>query len=251
MISAERILLPIITLLILLSSWHMLAISGVYTEYQFPGPLAVFQALAEMVRDGTLWEHINISLYRFGIAFALAIIIGISLGLITGWKTRLNYALDPFIQILRPISPIAWFPLAVLWFEIGNPPAIFIIFISAFFPILLTTITAVKGVDRVFLQVARNFGTSGYAILRKVIVPAAFPNIMTGLHIALGTAWIHLVAGEMLGAQSGLGFMIIDARNFLRTDQIIGGMLVIGLIGLILDKLMGWIESKIKLKWGY
>lgn len=247
----ENYILPVITIILFITIWHLAASSGKYTSYQLPGPAVVYGGLLELLEGGTLWGHIRASLYRFGIAFILAVCAGVSLGLIMGWYTRMLRALDPLVQVLRPISPIAWFPLAVLWFKTGDPPAIFIIFLSAFFPILLSTVSAVRGVDQVYLKVARNFGTRERDMLKKVVIPAAFPNIMVGLHIALGTGWIHLVAGEMLGAQSGLGFLIVDARNFLRTDWVISGMLVIGFLGLLLDRGIGWLEKKAKQSWGY
>lgn len=225
-------------------------ISGFYTPEQLPPPLAVVAGLRELAASGALYEHIWVSLGRFGVSFLLATITAVPLGIVVGWYTWSLQALDPLIQLLRPISPIAWFPLAVLWFGIGNAPAVFIIFLAAFFPILLTTIRAVRGIDPLYLRVAANFGAGpGYRFTR-VVLPAAFPQIMTGLHIAIGVAWIHLVAGEMLGAQSGLGFLIVDARNFLRTDLIIVGMLVVGSLGLVINEAVGRLEKRIIRGWG-
>lgn len=208
------------------------------------------KGIEELADTGVLWEHIQVSLLRFSVSYGLAVLITVPLGLLLGWHTWSWQALDPLIQILRPISPIAWFPLAVLWFGIGNAPAIFIIFLSAFFPILLATVSAVRSVDGLYLRVAKNFGVSRRSLFAKVVIPAAFPQIMIGLQIAVGTAWIHLVAGEMLGAQSGLGYLIVDSRNFLRTDWIIGGMLLVGLLGLAIHFLMGWAEKAINRRWG-
>lgn len=244
----EKVFLPMLALLLFMSIWH--GASAVYSPYQLPSPLEVYRGMAELWEEGMIWKHIRVSLFRFGSAYFLAAASGIPLGLLCGWYTRLHAAIEPFVQMARTISPIAWFPLAILWFKIGDLPAIFIIYLAAFFPILLTTIAAVRGVEHVYLRVALNFGTRERDLLTKVLIPAAFPRIMVGLHLALGSAWIHLVAGEMLGAQSGLGFLIIDARNFLRTDWIICGMVIIGLLGLALDKCMGWIERKINLLWG-
>lgn len=236
------------TLLLFLGLWQW--VSGLYTPEQLPGPLQVLRGIQELAASGALWEHIQVSLLRFSISYILAVIVSVPLGLVLGWYTWSWKAIDPLIQILRPISPIAWFPLAVLWFGIGNAPAIFIIFLSAFFPILLSTASAVKSVDRLYLQVADNFGIGKGALFTKIVVPAVFPQIMIGLHIAVGTAWIHLVAGEMLGAQSGLGYLIVDSRNFLRTDWIIGGMLIVGLLGLAINELMGFAEKMINRRWG-
>ncbi|WP_425060076.1 Putative aliphatic sulfonates transport permease protein SsuC [Sporomusa carbonis] len=240
--------LPWLAIAAFLGLWQLGA--GYYTPEQLPGPAKVLLGLRELVDTGVLWEHIQVSLTRFAISYSLALITAIPLGLILGWHTYSLQALGPVIQILRPISPIAWFPLAVLWFGVGNAPAIFIIFLSAFFPVLLSTISAVRKVDPVYLKVARNFGISRTMMFTRVVIPAAFPYIMIGLHIAIGVAWIHLVAGEMLGAQSGLGYLIVDSRNFLRTDWIIGGMLIVGIMGLLINTVIGWAERRINRKWG-
>lgn len=237
------------TLLVFAALWQWAA--GFYSPEQLPGPLQVISGLYELMESGILYEHIQISLLRFWGSYLLAVIIAVPLGLILGWYDWSWSAVDPLVQILRPISPIAWFPLAVLWFGIGNPPAVFIIFLSAFFPVLLSSVSAIRTVDPIYLRVSENFGVSKWTLFTKVIIPAAFPQIMIGLHIAVGTAWIHLVAGEMLGAQSGLGYLIVDSRNFLRTDWIIGGMLVVGLLGLAINWIMSIAEKVINRRWGF
>lgn len=244
----KKLLFPIIALLVFVAVWQLAARR--YPPEQFPAPSDVMLALRELVDNGVLLGHIAISLARFGGAYLLAVMVAIPLGLFLGRFTRCHAAVDPLIQVLRPISPIAWFPLAVLWFGIGNAPAVFIIFLAAFYPVLLTTISSVRAVPAVYLKVASNFGSRPAMTFLRVIIPAAFPGIMVGLHIAVGTAWIHLVAGEMLGAQSGLGFMIVDARNFLRTDQIMAGMLIVGILGLAIYKAMQAAESVIGRRWG-
>lgn len=247
-VSLNKLILPLISLLVFTGVWQLAA--GQYPPEQFPAPADVLNAVKELSDSGVLWNHIGVSLARFGSAYLLAVIVAIPLGLFLGRFSRCHKAIDPLIQVLRPISPIAWFPLAVLWFGIGNAPAVFIIFLAAFYPVLLTTISAVRAVPPVYLKVAANFGTRPAMTFLRVIVPSAFPGIMVGLHIAVGTAWIHLVAGEMLGAQSGLGFMIVDARNFLRTDQIMAGMLLVGLLGLIIYRGMKAVEGLINRRWG-
>ncbi|BCS54154.1 ABC transporter permease [Geobacter sp. SVR] len=245
---SSHILLPVCSLVVFTILWQLAA--GRYTPEQLPAPTDVLKAIKELSDSGVLWGHISISLARFAGAYLLAVAVAIPLGLFLGRFSRCHAAIDPLIQVLRPISPIAWFPLAVLWFGIGNAPAVFIIFLAAFYPVLLTTISAVRAVPAIYLKVAANFGAAPFLTFVRVIVPAAFPGIMVGLHIAVGTAWIHLVAGEMLGAQSGLGFMIVDARNFLRTDQIMAGMLLVGVLGLAIYKGMKAAEKVIGRRWG-
>ena len=245
---ATRIIFPIAAIAAFLLIWQLAA--GMYPPDQFPGPRQVLFGIMELHAGGKLLPSIGISLFRFGIAYVSSLLLAVPAGLLLGSFRSLRQALNPIVQILRPISPIAWFPLAVLWFGIGNAPAIFIIFVSAFFPILLATVSAVLSIPESYYKVTRNFGARPLQVFLSVVIPAAFPGIMTGLHIALGTAWIHLVAGEMLGADSGLGFLIIDARNFLRTDLILAGMVLIGVTGLLLNSLITVAERAINRQWG-
>ena len=246
--SVSTKLLPALSLVAFLAVWQFA--SGFWPPELFPSPFIVANALRELADTGILWSHIAISLARFTVAYLVAIVFAVPLGLFLGRNQRCRQAIDPLVQVLRPISPIAWFPLAVLWFGIGNAPAIFIIFLAAFYPVLLSTVGAVVGIPPVYLKVADNFGAKPGAIFLRVIIPAAFPGIMVGLHIAVGTAWIHLVAGEMLGAQSGLGYMIVDARNFMRTDWIMAGMLVVGFLGLCINLAMRKVELWLGRRWG-
>lgn len=246
----RAILAPATTFLLLLGLWQWVAALNLYPEYLFPSPLAVVQGFSELFSSGNLWPYVGISLLRFAAGYAAAALLALPLGLFFGRCAPLWGAIDPLVQVLRPISPIAWFPLVSLWFGIGNLPAIVIIFLAAFYPILLATVAAVRNVPPLYLKVAENFGASRRKTLWEVIVPAAFPQITVGLHIAIGSAWVFLVAGEMLGVRSGLGYLIIDSRNNLRTDLVLVGIVLIGLLGLLIDRLMGLGERWVKRQWG-
>lgn len=235
---------------ILIIIWQLIFTFGNYSEALFPSPKGVTKGFMELVSDGVLFEGIRDSMMRFIIGYLLSVILGITLGLILGWFRKVWGFINPIVQLLRPISPMAWLPFVVLWFGIGDLPAIAIIFIAAFFPILLSTVSAVGSVDQIYLKVAKNFGIKQPQVLTKIILPAAFPSIATGLHLALGTAWVFLVAGEMVGAQSGLGFLIVDARNNLRADMLMATMVTIGVIGLCLDGLIRLLEKWISNRWG-
>jgi NitT/TauT family transport system permease protein len=250
LVAGARKLLPLAGIAGLIAVWQLAVSSGRYSEEQLPGPLVILRAAQETWASGALLQHVGASLGRFAAAYLLAVAVAVPLGLVFGLRPLWWRAIDPLVQLMRPISPVAWFPLAVLWLGIGNLPAIAIIFLAAFYPALLTTVSAVKRVDRVYLRVARNFGTSDAQLVLKVIVPAAFPQIATGLRLAIGAAWVYLVAGEMLGARSGLGFLIVDARNFLRTDLILLGMVVVGLLGFAIDRTVAWLERKLDDRWG-
>lgn len=240
----------LVGIVLLFILWEGMICSGRYNPSLLPSPLKVGKGMAELLQDGVLFTHIGISLFRFAIGYITAAILGVSLGLLLGWFRNIWTIFDPIVQILRPISPIAWFPFIVLWFGIGDLPAIVIIFIAAFYPILLSTVAAVSKTDQLYLKVAKNFGIKQPYVLSKIVLPAAFPYITNGLHIALGTAWVFLVAGEMVGAQSGLGYLIIDARNNLRTDLVLAGIIFIGLAGLLLDKAIVVFEKQIGRRWG-
>ena len=248
--SFVRRFLPVLGIAFVLAVWQLVASSGRYTDEQLPAPGAVARAALELWADGTLLSHVGASLSRFGIAYLAAVGAAVPLGLLFGLRPALWRAADPVVQLLRPISPVAWFPLSVLWLGIGNLPAIAIIFVAAFYPALLATVSAVRRVDPSYLRVARNFGTRDRQLVFKVVVPAAFPQIAMGLRIAIGAAWVYLVAGEMLGARTGLGFLIMDARNFLRTDLILLSMILIGVLGFIIDRSVAAAERRLDRVWG-
>ena len=240
----------IIGFALLIAVWQMLIIIGGHAEALFPSPLTVAESIWTLIVDGTLFIHLKVSLFRFFVGYMSAVILAIILGLLLGRTLRLWGIIDPIVQVLRPVSPIAWSPFIVLWFGIGDLPAIVIIFIAAFFPVLLSTVSAVKKVDKTYLKVAENFEIKQSELLWKIIFPAAFPFIANGLHIALGSAWIFLVAGEMVGAQSGLGYLIVDARNSMNLSIVLAGIVFIGVLGLLLDRLVGLFERWVEKQWG-
>lgn len=250
MIRFKSLLYAVIGFALLIITWQMIIKIGEYDTVLFPPPLKVWEGIVSLINDGTLFTHFQVSLYRFAAGYLSAVVVAIILGLVLGRLPLLWNILDPIAQVIRPVSPIAWSPFIVLWFGIGDIPAIVIIFIAAFFPVLLSTVSAVRKVDSNYLKVAQNLEIKGLKLLTKIIFPAAFPYIANGLHIAVGTAWIFLVAGEMVGAQSGLGYLIIDARNSMRLDLVMAGIVFIGISGLLLDKAVGVFEGWINRQWG-
>jgi NitT/TauT family transport system permease protein len=169
-----------------------------------------------------------------------------------GWSPTAATVANPLLQLLRPISPIAWIPVAIVLFGIGSLAPIFLVFLGAFFPVVLTAQNGVGNVPRMYIAAARNFGLSTAALLWRVVLPAALPEILTGLRIALGIGWLVVVAAEMIAVDSGLGYLIIDARNAgKRYDLVVAGMLLIGAVGLLLDLLLRRVESVRALRWGF
>jgi NitT/TauT family transport system permease protein len=234
----------------LLGAWWL----GVtrYKSAIMPTPWQVATGTFALLKDGTLWEHVASSLMRVGAGFEIAVAVAVPLGLWMGRVTSVYRTLNPLFQILRPISPIAWIPLAILWFGVGNTSPIFLIFIASVFPLIVQTAAAVHTIEPHYLLAAENFGVSRWKLFLKVIIPAVLPQIIVGMRISLGVAWLVVVAAEMIALRSGLGYMIMDSRNAgNRYDLVIAGMIIIGLIGLLLDGMMRLLESLKSLRWRY
>ena len=246
----QRVILPLLVGVLFITGWHVaVRVSG--TDI-FPTPQEVLQGLVELAKQGVLLKYIVASLFRVTWGFLLAILVGVPFGLILGWNRHAAMAFNPLIQIFRPISPIAWIPVAILWFGVTDVSPVFLIFLASVFPITVSSMAAVQNMQPVYVRAARNFGLNNLQLFRKVIFPACLPQIFTGLRIALGIAWLVVVAAEMIAVNSGLGYLIIDARNAgKRYDLVVAGMVMIGLIGLILDVAVRSLEKFDEVRWGY
>jgi NitT/TauT family transport system permease protein len=241
---------PIAFIAVLLILWQI----GVSRDsnHLLPGPWETVGGIADLVRHGLFLKYITASLFRVTWGFVAAAALAIPIGLVIGWYRRLEMALNPLIQIFRPISPLAWIPLSILWFGVGDLSAVFLIFLSCFFPLVLTAINAVQRIPAVYVNAGRNFGLSPPDIVYRVLYPAVLPQLITGLRITLGVAWLVVVAAEMIAVDSGLGFLIVDARNAgNRYDLVVAAMVIIGVIGFLLDKGMRSLEGAKSLRWDY
>ncbi|MDW5266569.1 MULTISPECIES: ABC transporter permease [Acidobacteriaceae] len=246
----EKFFWPLLVSALLLAAWHY-CIIWTATDI-FPSPLEVERGMAELLREHVLWGDISDSLRRVAIGFGAATALGIPLGLVLGWYPSADYVVNPVMQILRPISPIAWIPVAIIFFGVGDDAAIFLIFLGAFFPIVVACIDGVSNVPSVYRRAGRNFGLSPQQLLRQVVFPAALPQIIVGLRIALGIAWLVVVAAEMIAVDSGLGYLVIDSRNSgKRYDLVVAAMLLIGVIGLALDLGFRRLEKIKSVRWGF
>ena len=243
--------LPLAVALGLVGLWAALSHLRVFPESAFPSPAAVGRGFAEAVRQGRLSDDIVASLFRVSVGFGLAVILGTPVGLWLGLRVRARLALLPMVNFFRSLSPLAWIPFAILWFGIGDVPAIFLIFMTAFFPMVLATSAAVATIPNIYFRVARNYEFRGAEFLTQVTIPAIMPHVITALRVTAGLSWVVVVAAEMIAGRDGLGFLIWDARNQLRPDLVVVGMIVIGLLGVIIDRLVTALTRIPSVRWGY
>ncbi|MCL5124252.1 MAG: ABC transporter permease [Deltaproteobacteria bacterium] len=229
-------------LLVLLCLWQVLCSVGIVANYVLPSPIEVAAGFWSLLTVGMppghlLYYHIIYSLYRVSLGFSLACALGIPLGLLMGWFPRFHRSLGPIVEILRPIPPLAWIPIAIVWFGIGISSAAFIIFLGAFFPILLNTASGVSSINPILIDAIKTLNATQMDIFLKVLIPGSLPSIFIGMRVGMGVAWMTLVAAEFTGVKEGygLGFMIMTARDIQRPDEILAGMFVIGMIGFAID----------------
>jgi ABC-type nitrate/sulfonate/bicarbonate transport system permease component len=244
----DRYLLPLVLLLV----WQGLSFIKVIPSHLLPSPVKILLGLKDLMVIGMppghlLYYHVLYSLYRVALGFAFAALLGIPLGLLMGGSPRLRRIINPVIELVRPIPPLAWIPIAILWFGIGMKSAAFIIFLGAFFPILLNTISGVVSINPIYFEVASTLNAKRKHIFFKVLLPGSIPSIFVGMRIGVGIGWMTLVAAEFTGVKSGygLGYMIMTARDIQRPDEILAGMLIIGLIGVLINSALRAYESKI------
>lgn len=240
-----RYFYQILVLVLLLILWHF------SSSALIPSPAKVLGAYEQIIANNSLQIGIIDSLYRYILGLIFGVIFGVFVGFIFGFNPKFASAFDPLFNLLRPISPIAWVPIVLIIFGIGDLPTIFIIAYSVFFPMVLLSTKAIRDVPSELIIVAKNFGASRWQILKSVIFPSSFLSLISSLKLAAALAWINLVVGEMLGAQTGLGYIIIDSRNQLRIDILIATIITIGVIGMIINALFGYIEKVVSRKYGY
>jgi NitT/TauT family transport system permease protein len=244
-------LLPLVVVVLALIVWLLLSARGAIDSTKFPTIGEVWRGLGEEWQSGRLTTDLKISLLRIAAGFGLAALTGVPVGLWLGLQPVARAALLPVVNFFRNLSPLAWIGFAIIWFGVGDPPAVFLIFLATFFPLVLATSAAVANIPRVYFRVARDYGLRGPALLTQVTLPAILPQVVTALRVTAGLAWVVVVAAEMAGAQEGLGYAVNDARNGLRTDLLVVVMIVIGLVGVLLDRLLLQLTRLRAVRWGY
>lgn len=229
----------------LLVVWEICVRTGAVNGDLFPPPSAVGKSIIELAQLGILWTDIQASVLRVTVGFLIATFVAMVLAIVLARSERLTFYVMPIIELIRPISVIAWIPLAILWFGLGNKPAWFIIFLGAFFPIFTNTFLGFRSVEHIHVQVAECLGAGRWLFVKEVLFPSALPYILTGMRIGLGVGWMCVIAAEMIASTSGLGYMIQLARSLIETEKVVGGMVVIGIIGFGMNHLMLYAERKL------
>ncbi len=243
--------MPVILILV----WQTLSCLGVISSTRLPSPVEILHGLRCLAFEGMppgrlLHNHVIHSLYRVFLGYTMAVGVAIPFGLILGWSPGLRAVFNPLIEMIRPIPPLAWIPVSILWFGIGVKSSAFIIFLGVFFPVFLNTLSGVISIHPMYIEAARTLNAKERDIFLKVLLPAALPSVFVGMRIGVGIGWMTLVAAEFTGIKSGygLGYMIMTARDIQRLDEIMAGMCVIGCIGFLIDAVFRYVEAKV-LKW--
>lgn len=237
---------PVILPILIIIVWYLItAVFNLVDPYILPSPVEVCFSAWNLILSGELFRDAFDTLFKVFAGIFIAAIVAIPLGILLGWYKRLEDICTFVISILRPIPPVAWIPFSILWFGIGTVPAVFIIFMGCVFPILIYTIDGVKRTDKVLIESAQTLGATDGVILKQVILPSSIPYIVSGLKVGIGIALMCTISAEMIGSSSGLGYMILTATNLFDTGTTVVGMLTIGIIGLILDFIFGYVQDKI------
>ncbi|EML2225822.1 TPA: taurine ABC transporter permease TauC [Klebsiella aerogenes] len=237
---SRQLTLSVATLAVLLAIWWAVTTLQLISPLFLPSPWQVLQKLLTIAgpqgfMDATLWQHLAASLTRIAIALVLAAIVGVPVGIAMGLSPTVRGILDPLIELYRPVPPLAWLPLVIIWFGIGETPKILLIYLAIFAPVVMSTLAGVKSAQQVRVRAAQSLGASRAQVLWLVILPGALPEILTGLRIGLGVGWSTLVAAELIAATRGLGFMVQSAGEFLATDVVLAGIAVIAIIAFVLE----------------
>lgn len=247
----SRFVLPLAFIVFLLFLWWLVCFLQIFPAYTLPTPLAVAKSFKEEFVAGRMLTDIIASMWRVVVGFTISACLGIPVGLVLGQHLRARQAFVPVLNFFRFLSPLAWIPFAILWFHIGDKPAIFLLFMATFFPLALATMSAVATIPAIYFRVARDYNYKGTELLTKVTFPAVLPQIITALRVSYGIAWVVIVAAEMVGCQDGLGYGIWEARNGLRLDAAVCYMIIIGMLGMLMDRLINKLTKLPNVRWGY
>lgn len=241
--------LTILTWLIIFMTWHFITKLEIFSKTLVPSPYRVWTTFLYILENGynkiSLWAHLGASFQRLFIALALAIITAIPIGLLSGYFIKIKAVVDSVVEFYRPLPPLAYYTLLILWFGIDNTSKIILLYLAGFAPIYIACVSAVKKINKDYILSAKSLGANELNIFFKIVLPSSMPEIFTGIRTAVGVAYTTLVSSEMIASTSGIGWMVLDASNFLKSDVIIVGIIIMGITGILIDKILRIIESKI------
>ena len=229
---------------ILIAVWEILSRTGVVPSYQLPAPSVILETILGLAADGSLWGHIGITVYRVFIGFLIGTAFAVILGGVVGFYSKAEQIFDPMIQAFRSIPSLAWVPLFILWMGIGEPSKVTMIAVGVFFPVYLNVVSGIGGVDRKLIEVGKMYGLNTFQLIKRVILPASLPSFLTGLRSGLGLGWMFVVAAELMGASTGLGYLLVLGQNTLSPETILASIVLFAIIG----KLSDWILKTVELR---
>ena len=231
--------------ILILAIWESASLSGALPAYKLPAPHAIVELCIDLLKSGELWKHISVSIGRVFSGFAIAAGVAFIFGVFIALSKTFEGFTKMILQVLQPIPPIAWIPIAIIWLGIGETSKVFIIFIGAVFPILLNTIAGIRQIDNRYIEVSKTLEFPYWKLVYKIFLPGAFPQILTGLKVGLGNAWFCVVAAEMIAASSGVGYMLMDGRSLSQPAKVILAMIIIGAISAIMQYILERIEKRV------
>lgn len=251
LLKRKDLLYLLIILTVIIAVWSLISASSSLNAKYVPAPLTVFKSFIGEVKNGRLFNDVIASLFRVLVGYLLGVVTAIPFGLLLGHYKIWQTATLPFVNFFRNLSPLTWIPFAILWFGIGDVSVIFLIFMTVFFPLVLATIAAVAAIPKVYFRVAEDHNFSAFKTLTQVTFPAILPELVTALRVTAGVSWLVVVAAEMIAGSDGLGYAVWDARNGLRIDLLIVEMIVIGILGIIIDRILRLLSKNPRIAWSY
>lgn len=240
----QPILLGAALPIILIAVWEMLSRTGVVPAYQLPAPSVILETILGLAADESLWGHIGITVYRVFFGFLIGTVFAVILGSIVGLYGKAEQIFDPMIQAFRSIPSLAWVPLFILWMGIGEPSKVTMIAVGVFFPVYLNVVSGIGGVDRKLIEVGKMYGLNTFQLIKRVILPASLPSFLTGLRSGLGLGWMFVVAAELMGASTGLGYLLVLGQNTLSPETILASIVLFAIIGKLSDWILKTVEEK-------
>ena len=247
-ISTEKIL-TVVTVIAVFAVWYIITATGMFSETIIPSPKSVWESFVDITRNGYkghgLLEHLGTSMKRLVIAYLLVVVTAVPLGLLSGYNSKVRAILEPIVEFYRPLPPLAYYTILVLWMGIDESSKLALLYLAGFAPVYIACVSGVIRIREDYINGAKTLGAGKRQIFFYVIFPAALPDVFTGLRTALGVEYTTLVAAEMVAATAGMGWLVLDASNYLRSDTVFMGVIIMGITGVLLDRVIRFIEKKV------